>query len=304
MTNLDKLNTLDLHQLFTDENAALKFAYDYDMLYDGGICESTMYCPGKYKVVKDASTHTGLRLKCSCCGKTKSIFYNSVFTRSKIPANAALHILYCWAQECGRDYAAHECDVSPKTITNFYQAFRQACQYHIDNLPQIQIGGAGYNVEIDETLISKRKNNAGRILKEIWVFGGICRETGERFAVQVPNRNAATLIPLIQKYIAPNTTIHSDCWKAYRGISALPENYTHLTVNHSKNFVDPVTGSHTQNIERMWRELKRVRRRYEGINRRDIDEHIAEYLWRCENGVNHSNCFPQSILLVSDCPYH
>ena len=76
MTNLDKLNTLDLHQLFTDENAALKFTYDYDLHYDGGICESKIYCPGKYKVVKDASTHTWLRLKFLCCGKTKSTFYN------------------------------------------------------------------------------------------------------------------------------------------------------------------------------------------------------------------------------------
>ena len=35
------------------------------------------------------------------------------------------------------------------------------------------------------------------------------------------------------------------------------EDFKHLTVNHSYNFVDPDTGAHTTIIERQWRELKR-----------------------------------------------
>ena len=108
----------------------------------------------------------------------------------------------------------------------------------------------------------------------------------------------------MQKYIFPGSIIHSDQWPAYSTISQLPENYTHLTVNHSTNFVNPITGSHTQNIERMWRELKRVRRRYEGISRSDVDEHIAEYLWREREKVNRENCFAMAIILLTECPYY
>ena len=124
MTILDELNTLDLASIFTDEEEAFKFAYEYDMLYDGGVCESTPYCRGRYCMVRDFSTKTGYRLRCNCCHKTKSIFHNSIFTRSNIGVNQILHLLYLWANECNCDFAAHECDVTPATVTNYFQAFR------------------------------------------------------------------------------------------------------------------------------------------------------------------------------------
>ena len=297
------LNTNDLHALFTDEKIALDFAKVHDMLYDNGECQSTYRCNGKYKIVIDASTKTGERLQCPVCRKTKSLFYNSIFTRSKIGVNIVLHLLYCWSQKYSCKSTAHECKVSINTVTNYFQAFRQACKFYIDRKRPFKIGGPGYNVEIDETVISKRKSYTGRVLKEVWVFGGICRETKERFALSVPNRKSVTLLPLIQKNIEDESIIHSDSWPAYDGIDSLPGDYTHLTVNHSKNFVDPKTGSHIQTIERMWRELKLIKHRYQGLIREDIDYYIAEYLWRTKEEVEHKNAFTKAIILVIECPY-
>ena len=304
LMSLDNLSTIDLHTLFTDEETALSFVYELDMLYDGGVCESTPNCPGNYEIVDDASSRTGHRLKCSHCKKTKSLFYNSIFTRTHLPINVVVHIIYCWVHEYSCDLAAHECNVNLMTITNFYQACRQAATFWLQTEGQDPIGGNGYNVEIDETLMSKRKNHAGRVLQEIWIFGGICRETHERFAIQVQARDAATLLPIIQSMILPGSIIHSDGWSAYNGIDQLPEGYTHFVVNHTTNFVDPLTGSHTQTIERMWREVKRIKRRYEGISRQDVTHHLAEYLWRECRNVNHTNGLAEAVILIGNCPYY
>ena len=82
----------------------------------------------------------------------------------------------------------------------------------------------------------------------------------------VPDRTKITLLPIIQQYIRPGTTIISDEWKAYHDIGTIPGGYTHQTVNHSKNFVDPVTGAHTQAIEGHWSCTKRMMRKQGVMN--------------------------------------
>ena len=103
---------------------------------------------------------------------------------------------------------------------------------------QDPIGGTVISVEIDETFIVRRKFQRGRPLSQLWLFGGIERETKRKFVIPLSGdvgnqRNKETLFPLIQKNIKRGSVVYSDSWKAYNGLDKLW--YTHFVVNHSQN---------------------------------------------------------------------
>jgi transposase-like protein len=117
-----------------------------------------------------------------------------------------------------------------------------------------KIGGPNKIFEIDESKFGRRKYNRGHPVQGQWVFGGVERESGRTFFVPVPDRSAETLIAVIRDWIVPGTTVISDCWGAYYDLEE--QGYSHLTVNHTIGFVDPVSGVHTNTIESHWRHLK------------------------------------------------
>ena len=47
-------------------------------------------------------------------------------------------------------------------------------------------------------------------MKGQWVFGGICRQTRDFFAIPVEKRDSETLLQCIREWIEPETTIILD----------------------------------------------------------------------------------------------
>ena len=102
------------------------------------------------------------------------------------------------------------------------------------------------------------------MIEGTWIFGGVeVQDRTKCFFVPVPNRTAKTLLENIEKYISPGSTIISDCWKGYTSLKD-HEDYEHLTVNHTYNFVDPDTGTGatTNHIERLWRDVRSTVQKY------------------------------------------
>lgn len=69
----------------------------------------------------------------------------------------------------------------------------------------------------------------------------------------------------------------SDRWKAYTHLEA--NGYSHLTVNHSTNFINPDTGAHTNSIRGSWNFAKRFLPAF-GTSHKNIAAYLGTFLWR------------------------
>ena len=177
--------------------------------------------------------------------------------------------------------------IEKNTAVKWYLRFREICSWKLSQNP-IRIGGPSKICQIDETLISKRKYHRGRFIEERWVFGGIDTETKLGFMEFVPDRSAATLLNVIEKYIIPGSIIYSDSWRAYSRIDQIPvvPRYEHYTVNHKRYFVDPITGVHTNSIENMWKNAKHKFKAMAGVHSHMLQSYIDEFLWRQRFGTD------------------
>ena len=106
-----------------------------------------------------------------------------------------------------------------------------------------------------------------------------------------PQCDAVTLLPIIQVHVANGTTIHSDQWAAYRQVASLPSVSTHTTVNHSVTFVDPVSGTHTQNIESYWGKAKRKLKNMKGCRASQLPSYLDEFMWHAHFGQTKADAF-------------
>lgn len=165
----------------------------------------------------------------------------------------------------------------------------------------MQIGGPGLEVEIDESLIAKRKYNRGHNVEQRWVFGAICRQTGHSFLVLIPNKEANTLLPIIQDRIAPGSIIHSDGLRSYDNIRNLPVNppFQHLVVIHEHNFVDPITGACTNRVECLWKNCKKTFKEMCGVHNSTLESHLDEFMWRQIHGRTPQDCLNNLLLHLS-----
>lgn len=159
----------------------------------------------------------------------------SYFCRSNIPIRQMLLLMYVWAADIPVQVVPSLIDISKKSVIQWYQYCRDICSNRLTFLKEdgYQLGGPGHIVQIDESLLVKRKYHRGRLLsEEKWVFG--LYDTTPRLGVVqfVPNRKRETLLPIIEEYVAENSTIWSDKWRAYGAISTLPQNYIYGSVNH------------------------------------------------------------------------
>ena len=74
-------------------------------------------------------------------------------------------------------------------------------------------------------------------------------------------------------------------------MASLPSVSTHSTVNHSVTFVNPVSGTHTQNIESYWGKAKRKLKNMKGCHASQLPSYLDEFMWRERFGQTKADAF-------------
>lgn len=190
----------------------------------------------------------------SICSFKRHIFYGTILNNKKKDILSFIrYIAYKLIIDPTQEFLMYELDLSAPTIVNFNKIVRLVCKVSYDRNFE-RIGGVGHTVEVDETRFGpgEKSINAN---KGFWVVGGIDRSTHDIFAIITEDRSSETLLKHIKKFIKPNTMIYTDAWAAYGCLDR--HGYGHESVNHKYNHVDPDTGVHTNNVERLWGVLKK-----------------------------------------------
>ena len=109
-------------------------------------------------------------------------------------------------------------------------------------------------VQVDESMFHhKQRQHVGRVARNpVWGFGAVDTSfTPAKGYVEIlQRRNRATLAGVLNQVLNANSTVHSDQWRGYLNLPAhVPACINHDTVNHTYNFIDPLTGVHTQHVE-------------------------------------------------------
>lgn len=144
-------------------------------------------------------------------------------------------------------------------------------------------------VEVDETYVGgkwinkrksvklKRKSKRGRGTSKQPVFGILCRN-GQVWAELIEGVEANDLQPKIEKQVKKGSTICSDTWRGYTGITS--KGYVHRLVNHSQREYSDRKGNHINGLEGFWGYLKRKLAAKGGIRKSKLHLYLGEYVWR------------------------
>lgn len=188
------------------------------------------------------------------CGKEKSVLTDSMFNRCNVELRKIIVIMYEWSWRTQICVTAAKLDITEQTASRYYSDFRNICSWKLVQ-QLLVLGGPGHVVEIDESMFSRAKYDVGHALHvpRQWIFGIYDPQTKQGILRTVDQREAATLLPIIQQVVLPGTMIYSDEWVhiilSYscpnHNPSCILQRITNTTMSIHKQDVRPTTSRAT-----------------------------------------------------------
>lgn len=226
-------------------------------------------CLGAYKF------KSGKILKCKACRKQFTVRIGTIFEDSRLPLSKwflAIYLLTSMKKGLSSIQMGKYLKVTQKTAWFVLQRIRYAVNTDQFKNPLSNI------VETDETYIGgKGKNKRGRGAENKTPVFGMVERQGDVRAKAVENVKMKTIMPLIQKNIAPGSNIMTDEYNIYNQVK---QSYNHQFVKHiAKEYARGDV--HTNTIEGFWSHLKRgISAIYVQVSKKHLQKYCDEFSFR------------------------
>ena len=173
--------------------------------------------------------------------------------------------------------AAALVDVNIKTAAYYYRRLREIIASHLAEESNEVWSG---EIEVDESYFGgHRKGKRGRgAAGKVPVFG-LLKRGGKVYTQIIPDAQSATLLPIIQEKVVPDSIVYSDYWRGYNVLDV--SEFKHYRINHSKLFAHK--HNHINGIENFWNQAKRHMRKFNGIPKDQFELFLKECEWRFNN---------------------
>ena len=198
--------------------------------------------------------------------------------RSRLSKKARDHLLEHFVAGTTARAAAELVGVHRNTAAGFYTRLRHVIAEELATASPV----AG-EVEVDESYFGGvRKGKRGRgAAGKVPVFG-LLKRGGKVYTVVIPNVRTATLLPIIERMIRPDSIVYTDGFRSYDALDVSA--FHHVRINHAERFGHERT--HINGIENFWNQAKRHLRRFNGVPKQSFYLFLKECEWRF-NGGNH-----------------
>lgn len=167
--------------------------------------------------------------------------------------------------------------INKSSSAYYFQRLREIIAYQLEQASQEVFEG---EIEVDESYFGgTRKGKRGRGAGgKIPVFG-LLKRGGRVYTKIIPDASSATLIPIIERKVIPDSIVYSDSWRGYNVLDV--SEFKHYRINHSQLFADKQ--NHINGIENFWNQAKRHMRKFNGVPKENFGLFLKECEWRFNN---------------------
>ena len=173
--------------------------------------------------------------------------------------------------------AADLIGVNRNTAAYYFKRLREIITYELEQVSHEVFEG---EIEVDESYFGgARKGNRGRgAAGKVPVFG-LLKRGGKVYTKIIADASGATLMPIIERKVIPDSIVYSDCWTGYNALDV--SDFKHVRINHSKLFANG--RNHINGIENFWNQAKRHLRQFNGVPTAHFGLFLKECEWRFNN---------------------